>query len=343
MDHASPSIQIEPARRPRCSIVVPVHNKVSLTRQCLFTLLTQPSEHADVEIIVVDDASSDATQILLTGYAGRIRGLTHTVNTGFAGACNDGAYLATGEYLVFLNNDTIPQPGWLDALVRYAERHPQAAIVGSKLLYPNDTVQHAGVVISPDRVPRHIYTGFPADHPAVNASRRFQIVTGACMLVRREIFDACGGFDTAYVNAYEDVDLCLRVAERGHEVHYCHESVLYHLESVSRDHRPHEGHGSWLLFAERWRDRLKPDDLRYYLEDGLIGLAYERNLIRFRVSPLLGIAEGDDPGEQLAACRREVSHLMHENLRLKLRAQEADVAVASRSGLERRGAPPKGA
>lgn len=331
MEHETNAAPVKDARRPRCSIVVPVHNNASLTRQCLYTLLTQPPERCDTEIIVVDDASSDSTPILLAGYAERIRGLTHAVNTGFAQACNDGAAIATGEYLVFLNNDTIPQPGWLDALVDYATRHPDAAIIGSKLLFPNNTIQHAGVVISQRRVPEHIYRGFAADHPAVNISRRFQIVTGACMLVRRDVFTAAGGFDTAFINAYEDVDLCLRVGEMGHEVHYCHESVLYHLESVSRDHRRQEGHHSWQVFAARWRDRLEPDDLQYYLADGLITFAYHRSIVRVHVSPLLGGVDRDEQARQLDLCRVEVDRLVSENIRLKLRVQEAELIAASRT------------
>src|SRR6185436_7435266 len=115
----------------------------------------------------------------------------------------------------------------------------------------NDTVQHAGVVIDPERNPRHIYTGFPADDPAVNKSRRFQAVTFACALVRRDIFEEAGMLDTAFRNDLEDVDFCLRLGEAGHEVHYCHESVLYHLESVSRGKRSDETEQNIRLFRSR--------------------------------------------------------------------------------------------
>src|SRR5262249_33137669 len=81
---------------------------------------------------------------------------------GSAPAVNDGAAAASGEFLVFLNNDTSPQPGWLEALVRYAYGHPRAAAVGSKLLFPNGTIQHAGVILRPNGEPAHIYAGFPA-------------------------------------------------------------------------------------------------------------------------------------------------------------------------------------
>src|SRR5207253_290949 len=116
----------------------------------------------DHEVIVVDDASSDSTPDVVRGFGGRVRGIRHDTNQGFASSCNDGAAGADGEFLVFLNNDTIPKPGWLDALVHYVDEHPDVAVVGSKLLFPNDTIQHAGVVICQDGHPRHVYTGFPA-------------------------------------------------------------------------------------------------------------------------------------------------------------------------------------
>src|SRR5439155_17352910 len=130
---------------PRCSIIIPVHNRASLTRQCLNALVAQRlpfplarevagngSGPVAYEIVVVDDASTDLTGELLAGYGERIRVVTRATNDGFARACNDGAAAARGAYLVFLNNDTIPRAGWLEALVRYADGHPAAAAVGSK-------------------------------------------------------------------------------------------------------------------------------------------------------------------------------------------------------------------
>ena len=153
----------------RTTVIIPVFNQAALTRQCLEAVWQTAGR--DVAIVVVDDASTDDTPRLLSDYGDRLRVVTHQHNSGFARSCNDGAAAAAGDYLLFLNNDTIPQPGWLKALIRYVEAHPKAAVVGSKLLYPNNTIQHAGVVICQDRYPRHIYTGFPADHPAASKSR----------------------------------------------------------------------------------------------------------------------------------------------------------------------------
>jgi len=145
-----------------CSMIIPVLNQNYLTKQCLDTLLGQATGRASFEIIVVDDGSAEATTRLLAGYGERIRVVRHERNHGFAVSCNDGAAVALGRLLVFLNNDTIPLSGWLEALVDYVEARPRVAIAGSKLLFPDRSIQHCGLAICADRMPRHLYVGF---HP----------------------------------------------------------------------------------------------------------------------------------------------------------------------------------
>lgn len=317
---------------PRCSIVIPVHGRAGLTRQCLDTLLQEPPS-VPFELVVVDDASQDETQKLLDSYGERVRVVRLEENAGFAAACNAGAAAAAGE-LVFLNNDTIPVAGWLDTLVAYAGEH-EAAIVGAKLLFPNETVQHAGVVICQDGNPRHIYAGFPAAHPAVSVSRRFQAVTAACMLVRREAFDAAGGFDDAYRNCLEDTDLCLRIGEAGHEVHYCHESVVYHLESVSRGRRSQEIERNAKLFRKRWEGRARRDDLDYYVADGLMKVRYRDVYpVGIELTPELGFVAGrgrEEVDRLLEQQSREVVHLLQETVRLTALAAELGPPAAGRA------------
>jgi GT2 family glycosyltransferase len=299
------------------SIVVPVHGRAALTRSCLDLVLSELPESA--ELIVVDDASTDGTPLLLEGYGEAIRVLALAANVGYARACNEGAAIARGENLVFLNNDTEPRRGWLPALVSYAEARPEAAVVGAKLLYPTGSVQHAGVVVGQDGYPHNLYAGVPADHPAVNRSRRLQAVTGACMLVRRGDFEAVGGFDPAFVNSLEDVDLCLRLGERGREVHYCHEAVLTHLESASRGRRD-RFERSVKAYKSRWRDRARRDDVAVYVEDGLLAFEYpEAYPLRLTVSPRLASVHGDRAEEVeglLEAYARQVSDLLGEVVRL---------------------------
>lgn len=307
-----------------CSIIIPVYNLAAITRQCLNHLFSRMPESMEVEIVVVDDGSSDGTQACLAEFAGRIRTVTHVRNQGYSSACNDGAAAASGEYLVFLNNDTIPLDGWLDALIRHAARDERVGIVGSKLLYPDGTIQHSGIAFDRDRQPRHIYVGFPGDHPAVNKSRRMQMVTGASLLIKREVFDRAGGFDTSFVNGFEDVDLCLKVRELGFEVHYCHESVLYHLESVSDRPIDHDNVNR-RTFLERWKDRVEVDDWRDYVDDGLITIVYPGTAycpLNIKIDPILGTSQDEDAEIEsfrlLYQRSRQVRSLLKENISLRL-------------------------
>lgn len=322
------------------SIVVPVHGRMALTRRCLDTLLATllASDPAAFEVIVVDDASTDGTAELLDSYGEAIRRVTLNANRGYAGACNEGAAIAKHEALLFLNNDTEPWPGWLEAMRRYANAHPAAAIVGAKLLYPTGAVQHAGVAIGQDRYPHNLYAGLPAEHPAVNRSRRLQAVTGACMLVQRELFERAGGFDTAYSNSLEDVDLCLRIGALGGEVHYCHEAVLTHLESASRG-RDDRFAASVVSYRQRWRDRVIPDDLAIYAQDGLIEVEYRDTYpLRMSLSPQLAALAGERQPQiesLLEAYAGQVADLMAEVVRLSALAGVQPMRLQGASANER--------
>jgi GT2 family glycosyltransferase len=311
------------------SIVVPVHNRAHLTRRCLDALLAEDSPER--EVIVVDDASSDSTAGLLASYGEAIATLTLARNAGYAQACNEGAAAARGERLLFLNNDTEPQRGWLRALSDYAAEHPAAAVIGAKLLYPTGLVQHAGVAVGQDGYPHNLYAGLPADHPAVNRSRRLQAVTGACMLVQRAAFERADGFDTGFVNSLEDVDLCLRIGAAGGEVHYCHEAVLTHMESASRG-RQKRFERSVALYRERWRERVRRDDLAIYQEDGLLGIEYADTYpLRIAVSPLLAVIDTGREAERermLESYARQVSDLLGEVVRLSAISGERAAACS---------------
>jgi GT2 family glycosyltransferase len=316
----------------RVSIVIPVHDHAALTRRCLEALL--PALPRDYEVIVVDDASGDETPEVLREFSDRIRSLTLEENVGFARACNAGAEATSGELLVFLNNDTEPRPGWLDALVGYAARHPQAEVVGAKLVYPNGTLQHAGVVFGQDGYPHNLYAGLPEGHPAVARSRRLQAVTAACMLIRREAFERVGGFDAGYENSLEDVDLCLRIGAGGGEVHYCPEATVVHLESASRGRRD-RFRRSVDLYRERWRETVRRDDLTVYAEDGLIEIEYPASYpLRFSISPLLASIPGDREAEVerlLESYAGQVSDLLAEVMRLTALAGVAPGEPAERA------------
>jgi GT2 family glycosyltransferase len=314
------------------SIVIPVHGRAHLTERCLELVLADLGE--DCEVVVVDDASDDETPELLAGYGERIRAIRLEQNAGFATACNHGAAAASGEWLLFLNNDTEPRPGWLEALRRYAGGHPRAAVVGTKLLYPTGVVQHAGVVFGQDGYPHHLYAGFPAGHPAVSHPRRLQAVTAACMLVDHSAFEGAGGFDCGFHNSLEDVDLCLRIGESGGEVHYCDEATVVHLESASRG-RKDRFERSVALYRERWRGRVRRDDLDAYIADGLLAVEYAgTHPIRLSVDPVLAVVDRGREEEierLLEGYARQSADLLAELVRLTAMpfARGEDAASAS--------------
>lgn len=250
-----------------CSIIIPVWNKLELTVQCL-TALAAVTTESSYEVIVVDNHSTDGTTEYLSSLSGDVQIIRNQDNLGFAKACNQGARAARGKYLVFLNNDTIPLKGWLKALVGEVEGYPEVGIVGSKLLYPDGTVQHAGVVLNrSDGLPYHIYKGFSGDSPAVNHRREYQVVTGACLLIRQSLFMELGGFDEGFRNGFEDVDLCLKASERGSRVVYQPRSVLYHLESQTPGRKQHDETNA-IRLHERWKSHwwLVDEDLRYHTD-----------------------------------------------------------------------------
>ena len=251
-----------------CSVVVPVFNRFELTRACLDRLVTQPTRRSR-EIIVVDDGSTDGTEAGLAAFGEQIRVVRQGRNTGFANACNAGARAARSGRLLFLNNDTDPRLGWLDELSDELDADPGIGIAGSKLLYPDGRVQHAGVVFcKPVARPYHPFVNLPGNDPRVNRRRELQAVTGASFLIRRALFEEHGGFDPAYRNGFEDVDLCLKVGRAGARIVYQPRSVLVHLESQSPGRKAHE-EGNSEVYASRWEDPSLVDEDRVLAADDL--------------------------------------------------------------------------
>lgn len=271
---------------PQISIIIPLFNKQEYTKQCLDALVVNTRPVPGYEILLVDNASSDGTPAYLQSLQGDMTVITNKTNQGFARACNQGARLAQGRYLLFLNNDTVPHPGWLEALIRGIEEDG-ADIVGARLLYPNGRIQHAGVAFDEQSIGYHIFNGLPADDPAVNRKRFMQCVTAACMLMKREVFQELGGFDEGFRNGFEDVDLCLRAGAAGKRILYTPESVLIHFEETSDGRKAHEQQNIQRYLA-RWGGRVRCDDGEMYRSEG-----YEKELLPDGRHRIRRLAEAD--------------------------------------------------
>ena len=217
---------------PRASIVVPVHGAFAHTLGCLRALAAHPPV-TPFEVVVVDDASPDDTLEQLRRIGG-LRVHARATNGGFIAACNEGAALARGEVLVFLNNDTVPQPGWLDALLATFERIPEAGLVGAKLVYPDGRLQEAGGVVFVDgsgwNYGRH---DDPGDCRYAYL-RDADYLSGAAIAIPRALFTQLGGFDPRYAPAYyEDTDLAFAVRAAGRRVLYQPAAVVVHDEGAT--------------------------------------------------------------------------------------------------------------
>ena len=248
----------------RASVIVPTYQTVELTRACLAAL--ERAGLDGVEIVLVDNASTDGTDALLDEMEKSARIVRNAANLGFAKACNQGAAIARAPVLIFLNTDTEVHEGWLDPLLAAVE-DPAVGLAGSRLLYPNGRVQHAGMALMPGCIPWHIHRGVPGDHPVATQTRDLAIVTAACVAIRRDLFLDENGFDEGYRNGFEDTDLCLRLASRGLVARYCGDSVITHHESMSPGRLDDDGH-NMVRFRARWL-RWTPDWDRLLAEDGL--------------------------------------------------------------------------
>jgi GT2 family glycosyltransferase len=261
---AAPAEDLDPARVVNASVIIPVFNKAEFTFQCLRSLLREV-DFSDAEVIVIDNASTDETAELLSRFRDRVRVISNAENRGFVDACNQGASVARGRYLVFLNNDTVVLPGWLDRLVETAERDARAGAVGSMFLYPDGRVQEAGAVVWSNGETFHYGWSKSADDRRFTFAREVDYCSGASLLIRRELFERLGGFDRRYAPAYyEDTDLCMGVRSLGYKVVYQPASRLYHFEGATAGTDTQIGFRRFQVinrakFQDKWRDVLARD------------------------------------------------------------------------------------
>ncbi|MDP2035798.1 MAG: glycosyltransferase, partial [Ignavibacteria bacterium] len=224
------------------SIIIPVYNKVEFTQKCLETIYSIKNGVDDFEVIVVNNASSDETKKFLDLACDEyhdLKVINNPVNRRFAGACNIGAANAEGEFLVFLNNDTVPQEDWLSYGINRLKIDDGVGIVGSKLLYPDRTIQHCGVEyllnVHPEYPiwPVHRFLGMKEDDPLVNQGGLVESVTGACLFIPNRLFKEIDGFDEEYTMYFEDLDLCFKTMKAEKKIFYEPKSVVIHFEGKS--------------------------------------------------------------------------------------------------------------
>jgi GT2 family glycosyltransferase/glycosyltransferase involved in cell wall biosynthesis len=220
------------------TIVIPTIGKAEMVSECIASCRKFVPNGTSIEFIVVEDGGSDRGDVQALRKAARehdFRLILNHQNLGFSASVNRGMRRARGRFVVLCNNDVVFFQPWLEPLEQAFARDPKLGIVGARLLYPNETIQHAGM----DKMPGslnwvHSHGTLPADHPAANQSRYVWAVTGALFAVRRETLERLGGFSTAYATAYEDLDYCLHAWAHGIHVGYSADVVAYHLEGHTR-------------------------------------------------------------------------------------------------------------
>ncbi len=223
------------------SVIIPTRDHGEDVDRCLTTLF-EKTTYENFEIVLVDNGSTDLDSLAIferwARKDTRIRIVPYDVPFNYSQINNYAVKHSKGPYLLFLNNDTeIITPDWMEAMVEQAQR-PGIGAVGALLLYPDGSVQHAGVVIGIGGVAGHSHKYYPGDahgyFSALKAINNYSAVTGACLMVRREVFNGVGGFDETLAAAFNDVDFCLKLRESGYRNVYLPHVRLYHHESKSR-------------------------------------------------------------------------------------------------------------
>lgn len=252
---------------PSVSIVIPFRDQASLTAACLRSLEQAPGYDIG-EVVLIDNGSTEPeTRALRAWLATRpaTRVIDYPGPFNWAAINNEAARTCDTDMLLFLNNDIEARSeGWLHALVELGQRNDVGA-VGARLLYPDGSVQHAGVVLGMGGIAGHVFAGLPAGHLGYagwdRVVREYSAVTAACMLVRRDVFTELDGFDERFAVGFNDVDFCLRLGRAGYRVLYTPHAELTHFESVSRGLSGF--YRDYQHFLGRWADALRAGDPYY--------------------------------------------------------------------------------
>lgn len=323
---------------PKVSIIVPVYGKLEYTVTCLRSLALNTGDLA-FEVIVVDDASPDGSATALRSIAG-LRLIENPHNLGFVGSCNAGAQAAAGEYLLFLNNDTQVTAGWLDSLLNCFVEEPDCGMAGSRLVYPDGRLQEAGGWVFSDGSAWNVGRFDARNASAYRYRRRTDYLSGAALMIRRELFFAVGGFDERYAPAYyEDTDLAFAVRQAGWSVIYEPNSVVVHCEGISAGTDLNRGMKQYQAinrakFVAKWQQSLaqQPAPATPLVE---LWQRYHRGHV------LVVDAMAPDPSRDSGSLRLfEILHILHrEAWRISFApddgfADEASIAALGRLGVQ---------
>lgn len=261
---------------PRVSILIPFKDKPDLLH-CVVGDIVEKSTYQNFEILAINNASRESATFDamrdLKGLDERVRFMDYDAPFNFSAMMNRGAEACTGEHLAFVNNDIrICTPEWLEALLEHSQRE-QVGAVGGKLYYPDERVQHAGIIVGIGGYAGHSHKGFPADHQGyfnrLRVVQNVSAVTGAFMMIKKRVFDSAGGLDeTELAVACNDVDLCLRIRKQGLWNIFTPYAEAYHVESASRGYedtaqKQQRFAAEKAVFARRHADILRDGDPFY--------------------------------------------------------------------------------
>lgn len=234
------------------SIIMPTWNGVEFLKQAMESI--ERNTKWPFELVIVDNGSIDGTQEFVLNADFKMDGqyLRNEENRGFAIANNQGVKAAKGNFVCLLNNDVIVTKGWLTAMMNVFSEEKAVGLVGARLVHPGKgTIQHAGVVQLSSGIPDHIYFNRPMNYSPAMKRKQYFAVTGACMLLPKQLFIELGSFDEAYINGWEDMDLCQKIRRAGHRIYYEPTSLIYHYESRSENRYAKES-ANFSLYMNRW-------------------------------------------------------------------------------------------
>ena len=261
---------------PTVSIIIPVYNQLEYSLKCLSSLVENIHQDTLVEIIVVNDCSQDRTQQTLESVSG-LKLINNPQNLGFVHSCNQGATVAQGTYLYFLNNDTEIRSQAIESLLAVLQSDSTVGAVGSKLIYPNGSLQEAGSIIWQDATGWNYGREANPFDPQYNYLREVDYCSGASLMVKKEIFDSLGGFSSEFAPAYyEDTDLCFGIRHQlGLKVIYQPQSEVIHHEGISAGKSTDSGMKQYQIvntkkFQQKWQQYLTTE--QYFPNQGITNL-----------------------------------------------------------------------